>query len=157
MFFLIIFLMKVWPCGVDQDWKVFDSSCYKYFSQKLSWSDASSHCKGMNGTQGIFHTAEEYEFVITAVLPANRYDIWIGLSDHGQGGSRDWKWADGSGLTFSRWYSPTGEPNNHHEKCAGVYLGSFHGLQWNNDWHDYHCTNRFSFICERRARFETEP
>ncbi|KAL9966879.1 hypothetical protein ACROYT_G025016 [Oculina patagonica] len=140
-------------CGVDQDWKHFDSSCYKYFSEALSWSDASSHCREMNGSLVILHTAEENDFVSRAVVP-DTYRAWIGLNDYGSS-PRDWKWEDGSGLSFSHWYPS--EPNNVVENCVEVLNGFFYGGQWNHAWNDNRCSVGLPFICERRTRVETDP
>ncbi|KAL9966882.1 hypothetical protein ACROYT_G025019 [Oculina patagonica] len=144
---------KFLTCGIDQDWKQFNSSCYKYFNEALNWSDASSHCREMNGSLVILHTAEEHEFITRAVFP-DTYQAWIGLNDYGSS-PRDWKWEDGSGLSFSHWHP--GEPNDAVENCVGVLNGFFYGMQWNHAWNDQDCAKSFPFICERRTRMKTVP
>ena len=106
----------------------------------------------MNGSLVIFHTAEEYEFVASAVLP-DTYKVWIGLSDLDS--SRDWRWEDSSGLFFSQWAA--GEPNNVNENCVEFLNGFFYGKQFKNTWNDYLCANSLQFVCERRARVENNP
>lgn len=151
--FYYLSFMKVLVCGTDHDWKHLESSCYKYFSESLSWSDASSHCREMNGSLVILHTAEEHKFVSRAVLP-DTCRVWIGLNDYGSS-PRDWKWEDGSGLFFSHWQQ--GEPNNAVENCVEVLNGLFYGVQWDHAWNDNSCSESFPFICERRTRVETDP
>ena len=97
-------------CGVDQEWKYF-----KYFTQPLTWSNAKPHCKALNGSLVIFHTAEEHKFVTNDVLPAAYGRVWIGLNRN-VSNKQVWKWEDGSPLSFDQWQHD--EPNNLFEGCA---------------------------------------
>lgn len=118
----------------------------------MNWADARSRCREISGSLVIFHTAEENEFVISAVLP-DTYKVWIGLSDLNS--SEDWRWEDGSGLSFSKW--TPGEPNNVNEKCVEFLNGLFYGTQFKNTWNDFLCEKSLPFICERRAKVENDP
>ena len=66
--------------------------------------------------------------------------LWIGLSDLEV--MNDFRWTDGSALTFSNMWSPN-EPDMNTEHCT--YF-STRGLLNDNS-----CGNSFSFICEVNA------
>ena len=145
----------VTACGVDQEWKYFKSSCYKYFAQPLTWSNAKSHCQALSGGLVIFHTAEVHKFVTNDVLPAAYGRVWIGLNRDASD-KQVWKWEDGSLLSFDQWQH--GEPNRLSEDCAQMMDGEHYGSQWNNGWLDISCSNPDgALICERKANVETDP
>ena len=145
-------------CGTDQDWKYFNALCFKYFTQALSWSNARSHCKTLNGSLVTLDTAEKHKFVTSNVLPAAYGRVWIGLSRNPDE-PLVWKWEDGSLLSFDQW--DNGEPNNNDgdEYCVHMAKGEYHNSQWNNGWLDIGCSypDGAPYICERRANVETEP
>ena len=152
IFFLILFITA---CSVDQEWKYFKSSCYKYFAQPLTWSNAKSHCQALNGSLVIFHTAEEHKFVINNVLPEAYGRVWIGLNRDASN-KQVWKWEDGSPLSFDQWQN--NQPDDLSSDCAELMIGENHGQQWNNGWHDIWCSNPDgAVICERKANVETDP
>ena len=69
-----------------------------------------------------FHKADEHQVVTSKILPPAYRSLWIGLSRH----SPDWKWEDGSPLSFAQWES--GEPNdkNFIEGCVELINGYFY-------------------------------
>ena len=73
--------------------------------------------------------SSEVNTLLTTLITQSR--CWIGFSDINSEGT--FTWADGSGVTYTRWNS--GEPNNSggNEDCAELYSHSY--------WNDAPCTN----------------
>lgn len=135
------------PCGADEGWTAFQSSCYKYFTQELNWTEATTTCEELNATLAILNSVEEYEFLYNHghVLPDN-YRIWIGLVIVGNPGSETWGWVDGSVLTYDKWgpKQPTGG-----SECVIALNGNYFKLQWSHEWNDRSCSRQHTFVCER--------
>ena len=64
--------------------------------------------------------------------------IWVGGDDQSEEGN--FKWLNGSPVQGIPWYS--GQPNNGgNEDCMMMYKP-------NGRFHDYYCSNAFSFLCQ---------
>ncbi|XP_078375771.1 dromaiocalcin-1-like [Oculina patagonica] len=137
------------PCGEDEGWTAFQSSCYKYFIQKLPWAEAATTCEELNATLAILNSAEEYEFLYNHghVLPDN-YKIWIGLVSVGNTGSETWAWVDGSVLTYHKW-GPD-QPTRDSAECVIALNGKYFRVQWSHEWNDRSCTRLNTFVCEKK-------
>ncbi|KAL9966881.1 hypothetical protein ACROYT_G025018 [Oculina patagonica] len=134
---------------LDQDWKFFNSSCFKYYSQPLNWQSAKAKCEQEGAMLAVFHSRDENDFMPTNVAPES-FIAWIGLSDLET--EHIFKWLDGSKLTFEQWFS--GQPNGIGQRCVELGNGLHRGHLWTNQWNDQWCSDPFPFICKKKARME---
>ncbi|XP_078392945.1 CD209 antigen-like protein 2 isoform X1 [Cetorhinus maximus] len=125
------------PC--PNGWKVHNHHCYKFSTDKVNWDSAKQQCESQNTHLIVINTEQEQNFIKKSI-ENNPGDYWIGLTDRESEGN--WKWVDGSPVSFTKWYQ--GEPNNAkgNENCAIIRSA---------DWNDVSCTDHFPFICEKRA------
>ncbi|XP_059903139.1 macrophage mannose receptor 1-like isoform X2 [Gadus macrocephalus] len=129
----------LWPLG----WRRFGNSFYLFSDTKKNWEDSRNDCKQRGADLVVINSDEEQEF--TSSIGKH----WIGLSDRETEG--EWKWVDGSGLTFRNWGAD--EPNGVDgvEECAE--------LRWRtppNLWNDALCKRTNFWICEKVAGMEPQ-
>lgn len=123
--------------GMPQGAQVFSGHHYLMVLNNLPWHQAKEACEKAGGHLAIITSKEENDFVENM---AGRQAVWLGLTDEKTAG--DWRWVDGSRVTFAHWAS--GEPNN-----PGVehYVG-FYGKA--GGWNDFPATfaEITGYICE---------
>jgi len=85
----------------------FDGHQYKYVKANITWHEANRRCEALGGHLLIINDAPEQEFVAD-LLGHDRAYVLIGLTDEGH--EDDWRWVDGSPLTFENWARD--EPSN---------------------------------------------
>ncbi|XP_041036056.1 CD209 antigen-like protein E isoform X3 [Carcharodon carcharias] len=126
-------------------WKIHNQHCYRFSTDKVNWESAKQQCESQNSHLIIINTEQEQNFIKKSI-ENNPGDYWIGLTDRESEGN--WKWVDGTQVSFTQWYE--GEPNNSkgNENCAIIRR---------TDWNDVSCTDHFLFICEKRAPPCVEP
>lgn len=113
---------------------------YRFFDQKVSWSEAKTRCELLGGHLVTISDTQEQNFI--AQLPPildrdNR--VWIGLADRELQGQ--WEWVTGESLVFENW--APGLPDNLTGNQDCVEMGYA-----NSKWNDKSGRNRFAFICE---------
>ncbi|XP_078392786.1 C-type lectin domain family 17, member A-like [Cetorhinus maximus] len=120
-------------------WKVHNHHCYRLSTKSKEWYSAKLQCESQTSHLIVINTEQEQNFIEKSI-ENNPRDYWIGLTDRESEGN--WKWVDGTPVSFTRWEQ--GEPNNGsgNENCAIIRI---------NGWNDVSCTDRLSFICEKRA------
>ncbi|XP_066272572.1 uncharacterized protein [Branchiostoma lanceolatum] len=122
-------------------YRMHNGICYKAFSTRKNFRDASSTCAADGGTLAMPKDAGTNAFLLSLKNAVNRPGFfWFGLVDQHQEGG--WEWIDGTPLaSYSAW-SP-GEPNNGagDEDCAEFFPSK---------WNDAKCsvTDR-KFICQK--------
>ncbi|XP_078392266.1 CD209 antigen-like protein C [Cetorhinus maximus] len=116
-------------------WKVHNHHCYRFSTERVNWNSAKRKCESLNSHLIIINTEQEQKSI-----KHYRGTYWIGLTNRES--ERNWKWVDGTPVSFTRW--DQGEPNNWYvnENCAIIRSA---------DWNDVSCSNHFRFICEKRA------
>ncbi|XP_037388527.1 CD209 antigen-like protein E isoform X4 [Pygocentrus nattereri] len=121
------------------EWRYFNYSLYYISTGKKSWSESRKDCRQRGADLLIIDSREEQDFIEALRRGQN---AWIGLTDTNT--ANVWKWVDGSAPTTEYWGS--GEPNGVNEHCVIISEGSKAG----KNWADYHCSNLFAWICEKR-------
>uniref|UniRef100_A0A8C9QUT4 C-type lectin domain family 4 member E n=1 Tax=Spermophilus dauricus TaxID=99837 RepID=A0A8C9QUT4_SPEDA len=124
------------------NWKHFQSSCYFFSTNTMSWLSSSRNCSGMGAQLVVINTQEEQEFLYHAKPKKKEY--FIGLTDQVVEG--EWQWVDGTPFTESLSFWDAGEPNNliTLEDCATIRDSS----NARKNWNDIPCFYNMFRICE---------
>jgi len=127
------------------------STCYKMFSQPLSWADANTMCatQGQNGALASYRNAGEFNSLLS--LTATNVYTWIGANSIGRARYEYIFVRDsvdgfsGANAGSGRWCS--GQPDNadNDEKCINILQHSQFGY---NCLNDYPCNMATPYICE---------
>ncbi|XP_052084101.1 perlucin-like protein isoform X2 [Mytilus californianus] len=124
-------------------WEQFMGSCYYFqFRYKKTWHAAMDDCHGKGGFLVKIDNAVENWFLKTYLKAESSYPVWIGAHDSIQESNFLWE-SDNTNLTFTDW-SP-GEPNDNSNEDCVLVMNVF-----NYRWNDYQCSNRESYICEKK-------
>lgn len=124
---------------------LFEGSCYEFFDEQLTWSEAEERCIAWGGHLASVESSEEDAFIgawpaLLGVAPLDGSGLWLGGADAASDG--DFRWWDDRPLSFAGW-APD-QPNN----GAGVDC-----IEKRNDatqrWYDRRCTDRRRHVCER--------
>uniref|UniRef100_UPI00398E5DD2 CD209 antigen-like protein C n=1 Tax=Pristiophorus japonicus TaxID=55135 RepID=UPI00398E5DD2 len=117
-------------------WSLFNQKLYYFSTSKKTWNEAQESCKSMDANLVVINSAEEQEYLQQGKLDS----LWIGLNDRVEEGK--WRWVDGTDYASTVTFWASGQPNqNGDEDCA--VASETHG------WHDWPCSSRHSFICEK--------
>ncbi|XP_072655250.1 C-type lectin domain family 4 member E-like [Canis lupus baileyi] len=124
------------------DWVHFQSSCYLFSTNTMSWTSSLKNCSNMGAHLVVINTQEEQEFLFFA--KPKRKEFYIGLTDQVKEGQ--WQWVDGTPFTESLSFWDVGEPNNivTVEDCATIRDSSNPRKNWN----DVPCFFNMFRICE---------
>ncbi|KAM9171943.1 C-type lectin LmsL-like [Pangshura tecta] len=128
-------------------WLPFQGYCYGYFFQEKTWMAAEAECQ--HHWQGAhlvsIQSTGENNMMSYYIKRYHRKNspVWIGLWD--LEANQGWRWVDKSLVSFSTWDKRQPDNRVGNEHC--VVLDHRTGFQ---KWHDYPCTDRFSFICKRK-------
>uniref|UniRef100_H0WHL2 C-type lectin domain family 4 member E n=1 Tax=Otolemur garnettii TaxID=30611 RepID=H0WHL2_OTOGA len=130
-------------CPVN--WKHFQSSCYFFSTNTLTWALSVKNCSAMSAHLVIINSLEEQEFLFH--MKPRKREFHIGLTD--QLVERQWRWVDGTPLIESLSFWDVGEPNNLAtvEDCATIRDSSNPRKNWN----DVPCFLNMFRICEMPA------
>ncbi|XP_077024018.1 C-type lectin domain family 4 member E isoform X2 [Tamandua tetradactyla] len=124
------------------EWEHFQSSCYFFSTDTMSWTASLKNCSAMGGHLVVINTQEEQEFLFNK-KPRNK-EFYIGLTDQVTEGQ--WQWVDGTPFKESLSFWDIGEPNNivTVEDCATIRDSSNPRQNWN----DVPCFFNLFRICE---------
>ncbi|KAM9827447.1 C-type lectin domain family 10 member A [Neosynchiropus ocellatus] len=126
-------------------WHNFETSCYYFASNSLSWDKARDWCNGHDSHLAILQTEEEWRFVISQ---SSGLFYWIGLTDERTG---KWEWVNLTPYIMNRSRWRPGQPDawtNHglgpgDEDCAHIH----HDGRLN----DLHCSTALRYICQKHG------
>ncbi|XP_030580958.1 asialoglycoprotein receptor 1-like [Archocentrus centrarchus] len=125
-------------------WTVFESSCYYFSRESLSWNQSRDWCEKQEAHLVILLTNKEWDFVTSTSRPQH---YWIGLSDWRTG---RWEWVNRTPYRIERRRWRPGQPDS--------WTG--HGLQGDEDCahlhddgrlNDQHCSIKLRFICQKHS------
>ncbi|XP_066446129.1 C-type lectin domain family 4 member G-like [Eleutherodactylus coqui] len=124
-------ICRICPAG----WAPIGLFCYYFSTDLLTWDNARDDCIRKGSGLVMLKTREEMD-ALKSFLEKDRY--WIGLWRDKK--NANWKWLDGSVMSFSNW--KPGEPNNwgNSEDCAESKLGF---------WNDDTCTTTLKYACKK--------
>ncbi|KAL4217690.1 plasmacytoid dendritic cell antigen processing and presentation [Mactra antiquata] len=145
------------------EWTLLGTKCYKfYLNQRLTHSDASAECQRSNShlviirsrddqrlIEGYLEGNKHFQYTLTQSRDFHETVIWTA----GEKDSNGWIWKNtvtGSSYDMFYYYKNT---QNHFPFHDGRYEDSCIGILSSNNyqWRDFHCYDKFYFICQRHA------
>lgn len=86
------------PDFVMEGGMFYEGKWYARVDKAVSWKDAKAACEAVKGRLAVVHDAQTWEFV---QLAGGTGWFWLGASDEAKPG--EWRWVDGSAMSFSAW------------------------------------------------------
>ncbi|XP_039608877.1 perlucin-like protein [Polypterus senegalus] len=130
-----------------EGWVFFQSKCYFFSNNTLTWQSSQEQCLSMGGHLVIVESAEEESFLEnkTNIVIEKKSGYWIGLTD--QKKENQFVWVDNKTLdTNTRFWEP-GEPGgDSKENCVQIWA-----ILQQKRWHDFNCESVAKRICETNA------
>ena len=135
--FIFFFHFSLSTAACPSGWKIFHDHCYKFASERRTWTDSRAKCKSEGADLVKISSTAENNFVANNKKSSN---AWLGLR---RGSDHKFYWTDGTRVVFTSW--GRGEPNDSggSEDC---------GHMWNRrrtKWNDAQCSNRWTYVCEK--------
>ncbi|XP_055990696.1 C-type lectin domain family 4 member E isoform X2 [Sorex fumeus] len=123
-------------------WVHFQSTCYFFSTNTLTWALSAKNCSDMGAQLVVINSVEEQEFLYHTKPPEREF--YIGLTDRVV--EDQWKWVDGTPFTKSLSFWDAGEPNNLAtvEDCVTIRDSS----NPRENWNDVPCFFNMFRICE---------
>ena len=140
--------LALFTCEEVKGWEIFDSHCYFFSSNTLTWSEALSTCKSENSYMVELNYASEIQYV-GSHHSFQGHPFWVGANDRETEGTFIWQ---KSLNEVNADYWRHGEPNNSgNEDCVMMdpHARSFGILN------DIDCMAKVKFVCERPSRKQT--
>ncbi|XP_014452133.1 C-type lectin domain family 4 member E isoform X1 [Alligator mississippiensis] len=138
----------VWTC-CPMGWKAFQTSCYYFSSDVMSWDDSEKNCTAMGSHLVVINTKAEQDFLLNWVkemladLPVKMY--YIGLT--AQEAEGQWCWVDHTPYNKNEAFWKPGEPSDPIlEPCTALQVNS--KKQARENWNDLACFTDLYRICE---------
>uniref|UniRef100_A0A668AQ17 C-type lectin domain-containing protein n=1 Tax=Myripristis murdjan TaxID=586833 RepID=A0A668AQ17_9TELE len=132
---LTLKIKELTPC--PDGWTHFNSSCYFNSSESKSWDESRQDCLRRGADLVIINSREENSFLKKFGLR-----VWIGLSDLETEG--EWKWVDGSSLSYTSWAKGQPDDAPGGEDCGEV-------RPERDGWNDLFCTHSLHWVCEKKT------
>ncbi|XP_039608769.1 low affinity immunoglobulin epsilon Fc receptor-like [Polypterus senegalus] len=135
-----------------QNWMLFNSKCYSFSSNKLTWTGGVEGCRQHEAHLVIIESEEEQTFLLNELSKQSpKKTYWIGLNDIANEGQ--FVWVDNKRLDRSKsfWgvnWDGTMEPDNwrNQENCVKIQKTATA-----SGWYDAYCLETNNVICERAA------
>ena len=133
---------KLFACEEVKGWESFDSHCYMFASNTLSWDEAWAACKSENSYMVELNYASEIQYV-AGHKSFHGETFWVGANDKETEGNFIWQ-KSSKKVNADFWRH--GEPNNAgNEDCVQMYSGAPAFGKTN----DVPCKTKAKFVCER--------
>jgi hypothetical protein len=136
------------PVGVPSDAQYFGGKWYRLYTDECSWPDAKQRCETRYGGRlAVVPDARTWEFIKT--ITADKW-FWLGATDEVVVGN--WKWIDGTAMSFTAW--DRGQPDNVGAREHYLHGGFGDSGDWNDAPKDGRIGRRrvVGYVCEWRDR-----
>jgi hypothetical protein len=119
--------------------------CFRLIAKLETWEGARKACEIEGGDLATVSNKEEQRFITDEVGLCSH--TWFGLSHTNDG----YYWNDGSNSTFRNWREQMSYSDVQKQtlNCAAM---DPEGL-----WYNFHCSNKFYFVCKKRLVPRAEP
>ncbi|XP_070711384.1 C-type lectin domain family 10 member A-like isoform X2 [Pempheris klunzingeri] len=126
-------------------WELFESSCYFFSRESLSWNQSRLWCNHNDAHLVILQSDRVWDFVTRRSAPSL---FWVGLSDwRGR-----WEWVSGTPYTVERRRWVPGQPDNWGGHGLGPGDEDCAHLHQDGRLNDLHCSTGLHFICQRHSQ-----
>ncbi|XP_039608886.1 C-type lectin domain family 4 member C-like [Polypterus senegalus] len=144
-----------WQCAFcPKSWLLFNTKCYYFSTNRLTWKDSRDFCTSMGGHLVIIESEEEQNFLLNKTAKTTDNSYWIGLTD--QKIENKFFWVNNESLNENKTFwakrdDGGTEPDDYKEKGNGqegedcVHLFN---TTINYGWYDAWCTATKQMICE---------
>lgn len=128
----------------------FGGHWYKFYDQKVSWTEAKARCESIGGCLAVPDSADENKFLGGLVARIAWLDAWIGVTSETPGSS--WATSNGDPIKFTNWFN-TNQPTkpNSPERYALIsnrVFGSQANWRWCSQPDTAATPHQPGFICE---------
>lgn len=130
-----------------EGFEFFDSTCFSFVTQPMSWADASENCEAQGATLAVLSDCHLFGDVVKHINAQGLQDsdFWIGATDEAE--EDNWLWINGESVEMGTpfWGQTSGEPepgNGVLGNCAVLYADDRHYF------HDNICGTSFGSLCE---------
>lgn len=119
--------------------------CFRLIAKLETWEGARRTCEIEGGDIATISNKEEQRFVTDEVGICSH--TWFGLSHTNQG----YFWNDGSNSTYRNWKEELtySDVQKQTLNCAAI--------DPEGNWYNFHCSNKFYFICKKRLVPRPDP
>ncbi|KAK7910121.1 hypothetical protein WMY93_014805 [Mugilogobius chulae] len=125
-------------------WDRFESSCYLFSKEALTWHDARDWCHAHQSQLLILVTDKDWDYVNKHAMGTF---YWVGLSDE----NGKWEWVNGTPYTIDRRRWRPGQPDNWDGHQMGDGTEDCAHLHSDARLNDLHCSTRLRFICQKHS------
>uniref|UniRef100_A0A8C3RSE8 C-type lectin domain family 4 member D n=1 Tax=Chelydra serpentina TaxID=8475 RepID=A0A8C3RSE8_CHESE len=140
-----LFLHVIWTC-CPMGWEHFQSSCYYFSNDIMTWSDSETNCTGMGSHLVVINTGTE-QVTLWGLDSLGSKSYYIGLTDQAQEGQ--WRWVDQTPYNETAVFWRPNEPSNvTQENCAVMQIDTKANRK---NWNDNPCSVTVHRICETAA------
>ncbi|XP_041366865.1 uncharacterized protein LOC121381595 [Gigantopelta aegis] len=132
----------IYVCGAcPAGWVAHKGHCYKYFPDKLKYSEAETACASHGAILAPTPDKETLDFVVSLRVYLRK--MWLSANDRETEGQ--WVWPDGTNVTYTNWAA--NQPNNWNDEDCAVIGGE----DRDNTWKDVDCVwyNNHPFVCRK--------
>uniref|UniRef100_A0A8C4T6H5 C-type lectin domain-containing protein n=1 Tax=Erpetoichthys calabaricus TaxID=27687 RepID=A0A8C4T6H5_ERPCA len=107
-----------WQCAFcPESWLLFNTKCYYFSTNKLTWNKSRDFCTSMGGHLVIIESEEEQNFLLNTTAKTMDKSYWIGLTD--QKIENKFFWVNNESLNENKKLKIT----NFKDKHVGYHLG----------------------------------
>jgi len=119
--------------------------CFRLIAKLETWEGARKACEIEGGDLATVSNKEEQRFITDEVGLCSH--TWFGLSHTNEG----YYWNDGSNSTYRNWKNELSYSDVQKQtlNCAA--------MDPEGSWYNFHCSNKFYFVCKKRLVPRAEP
>ncbi|XP_070563235.1 retinoschisin-like [Ptychodera flava] len=132
----------------EPGWDYFNDKCYVSYKFPIyTYNEARKMCIAFGGTLAVVNNVEEDLYL--KGYTEGKYNLWLGANDIESEG--EWKWEDGTSMTYSNWAEAQPDDYQTGEDCLHILnTGS-------QQWNDVPCDIHRGYLCEKERFCRVVP